>query len=73
MKQQVVVTHFTHSNPLLQETEKKKLYPSSIDKHLSTFFTKIPRVTTINFFFGHNILAEGVFVTQLCGNAGISV
>jgi len=23
-----------------------------------------------NFFFGHNILAEGVLVTQLCGNGG---
>jgi len=26
-----------------------------------------------NFFYGYNILTGGVFVTQLSGNAGISV
>jgi hypothetical protein len=60
-----------HRYKMLPETQKKP-HLSSIDRYLSTLsFYK--NICSNNFFCGHNILTEGVFVTQLSSNAGISV
>jgi hypothetical protein len=68
MKQQLVVTH---RYTVLQETEKK-LDRSLTYQNLS-MLCFYENIRTSNFFGGHNILIEGVFVTRLSRNAGISV
>ena len=53
-------------------TRLKILDWSSIDQYVSTLCI-CKNVRTSNYFRGHNILKDGVFVTQMSSNAGISV
>jgi hypothetical protein len=67
MKEQFVVTH---RYTILQV---QKLDRSLIDKYLSMLgFLRIEERANFCFFCGHKILTEGVFVTQVFSNAGIS-
>ena len=59
--------------PIHGFTRERKDYQSSIDQHLSMFCLYENKRTSNFFFRGHNILTEGVFVTQVSSNAAISV
>jgi hypothetical protein len=61
----------THRHTIVLETEKK-LDRSSKDQNSSMLVFFFANIRTSNFFCGHNILTEGVFITALSSNAGIS-
>ena len=68
MKRRFVISHRYTFLPKTEDRDQ-----SSVDQHLCMlcFYRNI---RTGSFFFcGHNILAEGVFVTQLSSNVRIAV
>jgi hypothetical protein len=67
MKQQFAITHW---HTIWQETEKTwRMLSSQTLKHVMF----LQKCKDKQFVCGHNILTEGVFVTQLSSNTGISV
>jgi hypothetical protein len=67
MKQKFVVTH---RYTILEETEEaRQIINGTTVKHVML----LQKYKEKQFFCDHNILTEGVFVTQLSSNAGISV
>jgi hypothetical protein len=71
---QVGLCHIAHEivisrNPPLRIFTGDRLERSSIDQplHLSCFYENVRESK----YCEHHILTEGVFVTQLCSNAGI--
>jgi uncharacterized protein YciI len=67
MKEQFAITCWY---TILQEKEKT-LQIRNRSTHEHVMF--LPKYKEKQFFYGHKILTEGVFVTQLYSNAGISV
>jgi hypothetical protein len=67
MKQQILITH---GRTVLQE--RQKCNRPSTERHLSVLrFSR--KYKEEEFCCRHNILTDGVFVTEMSSNAGISV